>query len=324
MAKITGSTLQTLMKTYVAAAKQAGAWSATTNNFAGLLDKIGKQVTLDGVYVDKLASMNGDDLPLGKTIEEYFIDLTIPEAMTGNNSTEGAKDVVPALPSVESVVYSYTLGREKIKTTVPYDNYERAMLTTADAATCGSKIIQRLSDSYEISKYFAKKQLLGNAGEKAYAVANSACKVKVGSDVTDTASGEKFIEVIKKEVENAGFAQEGGLGQAFIGAAPSMTLYVKKGIMPVIDVQTLAGAFNQERLAIPCKVEVVEDFGNSTNSSKFIAILADDRAIKLHTGYEAIRSSENADGDFVNFVKHYEWTGFISKYAFLKVITNEA
>ena len=91
--------LQAKAKTYVDAAKQAGAWQGTTDNLFGLIDKIGKTVMIDGQFLDKLPELDGEELPLGKTIEEYFIDLTLPEAYTTIDK-EGAKDVVPALPSV--------------------------------------------------------------------------------------------------------------------------------------------------------------------------------------------------------------------------------
>ena len=41
MAKLTISDLQTLCKSYVAAAKQAGTWTESTDNIYGALDKIG-------------------------------------------------------------------------------------------------------------------------------------------------------------------------------------------------------------------------------------------------------------------------------------------
>ena len=77
MAKMSKADLDTFVKGIVAAGKQAGVWTASTNNFIGLVDKIGKQVQLNGLYNDKLPELNGDELPLGKTIEEYFIDSRI-------------------------------------------------------------------------------------------------------------------------------------------------------------------------------------------------------------------------------------------------------
>lgn len=312
MAKMTTNGLVALAKSYVAAAKQAGAWNATTDNLYTAVDKIGKMVMLDGQFIDKLPELDGDDLPLGKTIEEYFIDLTLPEAYTDIN-TEGAKNEVPALPSIEECAYNYTLGREKIKTTVPYDNVERAALNQNDAANMIAKILERLGNSYEMFKFQAKKQLLGNAADKAVA-ANLVSTIAVP---TDTTTGEAFIKAIKEEVEAASFAHEGGLNGALIGAAPELVLYIKKGVMPSIEVDTMAGAFNEARLAIPARVKVVDDFGTMTNTNVF-ALLVDPRGIKLHRGYHAIRTATNADGDFVNYVDHSEHTGFISKNVYIK------
>ena len=312
MAKMTINGLQTLAQTYVAAAKQAGAWNASTDNMYGAIDKIGKMVMLDGLFIDKLPELDGEDLPLGKTIEEYFIDLTLPEAYS-NITAEGAKDVVPALPTVEQCSYSYSLGREKIKTTVPYDNVERAARTEGDASNMIAKVLERLGNSYEMFKFASKKQLIGNAADKAVV----AGLVQTIAVPTNTATGEAFIKQVKEDVETASFAHEGGLNKSLIGAAPSLVLYVKKGVMPSLEVDTLAGAFNEGRLAIPASVKVVDDFGIMTDT-KVWAVLVDPRGIKLHRDYHAIRQSENADGDFINYVDHSEHTGFISKNVFIK------
>lgn len=311
MAKMTTAGIKALASTYVSAAKQAGSWSASTNNMYGAIDKIGKMVMLDGSFIDKLPELDGDELPLGKTIEEYFIDLTLPEAYT-NITTEGAKDVVPALPSVEACSYNYSLGREKIKTTVPYDNVERAARNVEDASNMITKVLERLGNSYEMFKFAAKKQLLGNAATKAVA----AGLVTTIAQPSDTESSEAFIKQVKTDVETASFAHEGGLNGSLIGATPSLVLYVKKGVMPVVEVEALAGAFNAEKLAIPATVKVVDDFGSNED---VYAMLVDTRGIKLHRDYHAIRQGENADGDFINYVDHSEHTGFISKNTFIKV-----
>lgn len=313
MAKMTISGLQTLAQKYVAAAKQAGTWTNSANNLYKAVDKIGKMVMIDGQFIDKLPELDGDELPLGKTIEEYFIDLTLPEAYS-DITTEAGKDKAPALPTVENCSYSYSLGREKIKTTVPYDNVERAASSVEDASNMITKILERLGNSYEMFKFAAKKQLLGNAADKAV----TAKLVTTIAKPVDTATSEAFIKQIKQDVESASFPNEGGLNASLIGAAPELVLYVKKGVMPIVEVDALAGAFNEGRLAIPAKIKVVDDFGTMTNTSVY-AILVDPRGIKLHRDYHAIRQSENADGDFINYVDHSEHTGFISKNTFIRV-----
>lgn len=312
MAKMTISGLQTLTQKYVAAAKQAGTWTNSSDNLYKAVDKIGKMVMIDGQFIDKLPELDGDELPLGKTIEEYFIDLTLPEAYGTIINAAGA-DKAPALPTVENCSYSYSLGREKIKTTVPYDNVERAARSVEDASNMITKILERLGNSYEMFKFAAKKQLLGNAADKAV----TAKLVTTIAKPVDTATSEAFIKQIKQDVETASFPNEGGLNGSLIGAAPELVLYVKKGVMPIVEVDALAGAFNEGRLAIPAKIKVVDDFGTMTNTGVY-AILVDPRGIKLHRDYHAIRQSENADGDFINYVDHSEHTGFISKNVFIK------
>ena len=322
MAKMSKAALDTFVKGVVAASKQAGAWTASTNNFIGLVDKIGKQVQLNGLYNDKLPELDGDELPLGKTIEEYFVDLTLPTSYS-DIATEGAKDDVPALPSVEDCSYSYTLGRQKVKTTVPYDNIERAMISDANVASAVTDITEKLQNSLDMTKYQMKKQLLGNAASKALAAKATVTDVyKSVAIPTDAASSEDFIVACKEAVEDASFAHQGGLGNALIGAAPEVKTYILKGVMPTVSVKAVAGAFQEKEMALPGEVKVVDDFGTitgTTDGKKVFAIMIDPRGIKLHEGYNATRAKENADGDFINYVKHFEETGFISKYTFIRV-----
>ena len=322
MSKMTIADLQSAMATYVAAAKQAGAWSKTNDNLIKAIDKIGRTVQINGIYADKLVELEGDDLPLGKTIEEYFIDLTMPETYS-NITTEGAKDDVPALPAVEDVCYNYTLGRQKVKTTVPFDNLERAFNSDAGAAAAITDISAKLQNSVDMTKYQMKKQLLGNVASKALAVKASVPDVYKAMPVpVDTETSEAFITAIKQAAEDASFAHQGGLGNRLIGAAPELKLYVKKGVMPIVEVEALAGAFNSDKLALPASVTVVDDFGTitgGTSGKQVYAILIDPRGVKLHEGYNASRYRENADGDFVNYVRHFEETGFISKSTFVRV-----
>lgn len=319
---MTQAALKAAMATYVAAGKQAGVWADSQANLIKAIDKIGKTIQINGDYNDKLPELDGDNLPLGKTIEEYFIDLTLPETYS-TIAAEGAKDDVPALPDVEDCAYSYTLGRQKVKTTVPFDNVERAFNTSEGAADAITDISFKLQASVNMTRYQMKKQLLGNAISKALAIKSTVTDVyKEQAIPTDTASAEDFILAVKEAAEDASFAHQGGLGNRLIGAAPSLKLYVLKGVMPTVAVKAVAGAFQRDELAMPAEVKVVDDFGTitgGTSGKSVYAVLVDERGLKLHNGYMASRYKENADGDFVNYVRHFEDTAFISKSTFIRV-----
>lgn len=321
MAKMTLAALTAFVAQYVTAAKQAGAWEDTTDNLLKLIDKIGMQITLDGSFNDKLPELDGNDLPLGRTIEEWFIDLTLPQDFVkptdaGFNAEDTLK---PYFPTVEDAAYSTTLGRKVIATSEPFNNMERAALTEGDAANMAAKIMERLTNSFTLYTYAQKKQLLGNFATKAVTAGRSA----VVAVPADTETAEAFIKLIKEDVESASFASENtSLGGALIGAAPELTLFVKKGVMPTVEVDALAGAFHAENLAIPATIKVVDDFGNA--DSKIYALLADPRGVKLHRSYHVVRDQMNGLGDFVNFFDHSENTGFISKNTFVKAYKSQA
>ena len=317
MAKMTLDGLHSFVATYVDKSKQAGEWIGRAVSVMQLMEKIGKQITIDGSFEDKLPELDGEDLPYGKTIEEWFVDLILPTTFTQpeNGTTYGVKYVKP---SVEQASYCYTLGRRKLETSKPYDDYERAALGATEAADFSTKIVERLYNSESLYKYAQKKQLLANMIAKAEAATNAATLVQTIDAPTNTNTAEAFIKQVKEDVETAGFANEGhNLGNCLIGAAPQLTLFIKKGVMPTIEVDALAGAFNRGDLAIPAKIKVVDDFGD--NNTGVYAMLVDTRGVKLHNGYRAIRTDEHGGEDFVTFTLHSENTGFISKYTFLKV-----
>ena len=315
--------IKTAVANYVAASKQAGSWTETKDNIAGLIDKIAKTITIDGLFADKLPQLDGEELPLGKTVEEYYEDLTqVVDYNDGSDPEDPADPNAPHYPTYRPNTYNYTLGRKVIQTTLKYNEYERAFNSEAEFNTIVNMVIKRLYDTYAVFKYNAKKQILANIIAKATEIGNEL--VKVLPMPTDAQTGEAFIEEVKASVEEAQFVSEGHcLNQsATIGAAEGMLLIVKKGIKPALEVQVQAGAFQLDKLAVPAEIVVVDDFGDA--GSEFYAILMDRRMARLHPTYTAVREHLNAVGDFMNYFLHTENTAFISNNTYVKVFTSVA
>ena len=138
----------------------------------------------------------------------------------------------------------------------------------------------------------------------------------------DSTTGEAFIKALKNAVEKAQDISEGfSLNGNTIGAEEGLVLYVKQGVAPSLDVDTMAGAFHLDKLNPGVEMKVIKDFGSTT--TKAYAILMDRRGAKLHIDYEAVRENFNGFGDFVSLFSHIESTAFISRNCFVKIFVDD-
>lgn len=137
---------------------------------------------------------------------------------------------------------------------------------------------------------------------------------------TDDQTGEDFIEQVLSDVEVFSDYSEGySLNGNTLGGNPEagLVLVLKQGIMPVLKVRTLAGAFHKDELAIPADIVVIPDFGDADDD--IYAMLVDRRIMRLHNTYRAVRENLNGQGDFLNMYYHTENTLHVSRNCAVKV-----
>lgn len=134
----------------------------------------------------------------------------------------------------------------------------------------------------------------------------------------DTKTGESFIKAVKIDVEKFQDISEGNsLNGNTLGAEEGLVLLVKQGIMPIIEVDVEAGAFNGSKVAIPTEVIVVKDFGSDTHGA--YAMLMDRRAVRKFNSSLIPDTDHNGEGHFDNYYIHSEDTIHISRNAAVKV-----
>ena len=78
-------------------------------------------------------------------------------------------------------------------------------------------------------------------------------------------------------------------------------LYIKEGILPSIEVDTMAGAFNADKLTFGVPVVEVTDFGDNAN---VFAMLVDTRGIRVSNVEKIATSDTNGEGAFINYYIH--------------------
>ena len=367
MAKLSLPELKSYINGVVTASKLSNStFNITRDNIVGLVDKIGKIVTLDTVYaIDKLAQFDGEYLSYGKTIEEWQQDLIMPQDF----DPSGAGAMSPHDPTYRPNFYSYSVGKKVIKTTLRNNDIERAVHFVEQFVSITSMQVKRLQDSMSAYRYGVKREMLGKfiglcagAMDSSLATFTTATQYAEGTQLkdgtgkfgivvkaipaspavadwatavsggyiieyglitelakpVDSTTGEAFIQSVKEVVEKAGDLSEGNsLNGNTLGAVEGLTLFLRQGIEPVLDVKTLAGAFHLDKVALPSNVITLKDFGSA--SDDFYAVLMDSRAMRLHNSYRATRENMNGDGDFLNLFEHTEDTAWISRNAFIHV-----
>ena len=312
MATLTKEQLQTLAGQYVVATKQLkSTFTPTVDDFTKTVCKIGDMVTVYLPIVDKLPELNGNNLPFGEIIEEYMVNDFLPEKYTYVDQA-GKKNARRA--TFSEAVYSYPLEMQKFELGVVRTQFQRVSIGQQSFSDMVACTLSTLDSSYNAWNYASKRQLLGNAATEA---AKQPALVSTLAKPTDTATGEAFIKKVKELVEIAKDMNDHNLATHVCGAAPSLKLYVKQGVMPSLEVDTMAGAFNEAKLAVPAEIKTVLDFG--TADANIYAILVDERAIKLHDDINKVTTDYTAGDDQDNFYRLLKQTGFISKFAFIHV-----
>lgn len=313
---LTIQTLKNAAAAYVDATKQLQSnFVPTVDDFTKTVCKIGEMTTLYLPHVDKLPELSGDNLPFGETIEEFMVNDFLPSDFV---YTDGAPKKNATRATFAEAVYSYPMKEQLWELGVPRNQFRRVSLGERSFGDLIASTLSTLDSSANAWNYAAKRQLLGNAALEAAKIAGLKTEI---AKPTDTATGEAFIKAVKQCVEVASDMNNGNLAQHTAAAAPSLTLYIMQGVMPSIEVDTMAGAFNEAKLAIPATVKTVLDFGTASDSGIY-AILVDSRAIKLHDDILTVTSDYEGRMDQDNFYRHQKQTGFISKYGYIHVFKN--
>ena len=319
MADFTIAALETAAKNYVDATKQLqGTFTPTVDDFTKTVCKIGEMKTLYLPHIDKLPEMNGDNLPFGETIEEFMVNDFLPETFT---YVDGAPKKNAKRATFAEAVYSYALPEQLWELGVPRSQFQRVSLGQRSFTDLVSSTLMTLDSSANAWNYAAKRRLLGNAAKAAVTAGLVSTKAKPDN----AADGEQVIKEVKRCGEIASDMNDSNLAKHTAAAAPSLTLYIKQGVIPSLEVDTMAGAFNKADLAIPAKVKTVLDFGEITGEDAGVyAILVDDRAIKLHDDILMVTSDYDGRMNQDNFYRHQKQTGFISKYGYIHVFKQPA
>lgn len=321
MPVLTLNNIQALVAAYVADAKitvDKANYAVTRESISELAIKIGKQLMLDSEFRTILPELEGETLNYGTTMEEYFVQLQLAV----DYDPDGTTALAPKRPVFKDPFYHELLGRKTIPVTVDDTEFQKAMLSDNDHIKLVAKLVKILWDSYELHKNQVKRQLLGRLGEKVIASGLATQKIPMAKP-TDNATGEAFTKEVKELYTELTVFENDKYNMAnVIAISPEVNLYVAgSDVLPVIDVDVLAGAFNKDKAQVPVPIRQVKDFGVHGIDAGIWAMLIDPRGAKIHPHQITSTSEHNAEGEFTTYYIHFSITAFISPFTNAVVFT---
>lgn len=265
---------------------------------------------------------------------------TIPQTIR-NNDIERAvhnigqfEDIIAGKTKAlydSETMFRYAIKREALGVLMARCDYQMdatnadVTLANTSASISGAHDVNELFAITGSGMYILVKPIASGAGLTGATAISGGYLIKldlvteIAKPVSDV-TGEAFIEQVLKDVEVASDYSEGhSLNGNTLGGNPEagLVLVMKQGIMPSLKVQTLAGAFNKEELALPAEIVVIPSFGDA--DADLYAVLADRRIMRCHNTYRAVRENQNGQGDFLNMFYHSENTVHVSRNCFVKV-----
>lgn len=139
---------------------------------------------------------------------------------------------------------------------------------------------------------------------------------------TDATTGSAFILKVKELVEKSQDISEGySFNGNTIGTGEGIGFYVTQGVMPNLEVNTLAGIYHLDQMGMGVTAKVIKDFGS--NPANMYALLMDTRGARLYVDHEAMDAQINALKEFTNLFDHRDYTPFISRNTFAVCFVDE-
>lgn len=263
----------------------------------------------DETGANALAPSYPHNAPVSYSVEQGKKTFKTTERMSGYaQSFNNAAEVATYVAGVTSRLYdSETLWRNELKkqllgivakehTLNPSKTYAAA---TASTLTIGEKVKDGNGIPYVVRKSIANNTTLENA-----VAAGQLVKLDLATTMavpTDATTGEAFIKSVKDYVAKFMKPRSGYSLNGNIAGKGTYKLYVKEGVLPSIEVDTMAGAFNQDKLTFGVPVVEVTDFGDNAN---VFAMLVDTRGIRVSNVEKLATSQMNGEGAFVNYYIH--------------------
>lgn len=293
-----------------------------------LINKITFTLFNDKMLRNKLARFKKGSFELGDIIEEIHVESAKAKPYRGPGGAKNTDCLPDPFCKVEPDVktnYHRRNRKDFYKVTVYRTALRTAFTSAGGLQTLVDHIVQSLYKGAVQDEYLLMKELFSKYCWEPV-VPLKPDQFQGIDPIIDDATGKAWLTTLKSSIEMLSFNSNNfnPNGITTYSDPGDMTLYVKAGIIPVVDVETMAGAFNQTYLESNVPIIVVDDFGSVTDptaTNEIQAILADNSWWMVYDNLKEFTSLFNPEDLYWNYWLHVHQTYATSYFSNVIVYT---
>lgn len=290
---------------------------------SNIVDRIGKVVIKYKSYKNPLRMFKKGDFPLGRTIEEIWIDIATEKKFNPQESV--TKVFEQEIPDVKALFHE--INREGFyKQTIQNAWLEKAFTSWSDFDKFVAGVMNALYAGDEISEFEYMKLLIANFHEK-----ELFAETVVG-EVNET-NVRPFVRKLKGLSNKIEFPSRNYNAQGVMQATSKSDQYVIIDAMTDADIDTevLASAFNMDKVTFLGHKIVIDEFppvvseDGTVTPSNLVAVLVDKDWYMVYDKLYRTTNLFNPEGLYWNYWLHHHQllstSQFSNALAFVKEAT---
>lgn len=289
-------------------------YEPTRNEFLNaLINRIGMVIIQSRLYENPLREFKKGMLEFGKDIEEIFVE--IAKAQSYNPEVAETEVFKRVIPDVKTIFHRMN-RQDFYKVTISNDQLRTAFLSYRGIEDLIGRIVDSLYSGDNYDEFLLMKHLMLDYGDKGlfYPITVTA--------VTDEATAKKLTVKLRATAKTIGFMSPNYNAQGVHTFTPmeDIIIFMTPETEALMDVESLARAFNLEYADFLGRVVIVDDFGGLENVQ---ALMVDRRWFMVYDTFFNFTEQYNAQGLYWNYFFHHWQVLSTSQFANAIAFTTE-
>lgn len=271
-----------------------------------LVDRIGLVVIKSVSLKNPLAKFKKGQMPMGRTIEEIYVDITTEKQY----DAEEAEETVfkREIPNVKTLFHERN-RQGYYKQTIQQDSLKTAFISWANFEDFTSRIINAMYNSAEVDEFNYMKLLADNYYAKGH------FKVVPVDPIAGETTAREFIKKVRATASSMTLGQGSrdynSLAVHTRTDMDDLHLIISARLNAEVDVDVLAKAFNMNKTDFVGNVTVIDKF----ESTGLEAVLVDREWFMVYDTLQKMQSIYNPQGLYWNYYYHVWQVLSVSRFS---------